>query len=176
MEKISWMSDEEYRLVTEKSVVPTNDLVVLRGREKWEVALFIRRTGYEKGKWCVIGGRQWKGEVATEAIKRQALEMGIGVEVIPPFEPNFPAWVHDDPRQDRTKHSSGSVYPVRIVNGQLMAEGEEYSEFRWFPTDNLPSGDQWAYHHQFEVEKSIEQLRRFGVTQIPTSSGFKPFI
>lgn len=170
MEKISWMSDEEYKLVTEKSVIPTNDLVVLRGGERWEVALFVRKTGYEVGKWCVIGGRQWKGEVAEEAIKRQASEMGVAVAVILPFEPNFPAWVHDDPKQDRTKHSLGSVYPVVIVDGQLMAEGSEYSEFHWFTIDNLPSDNHWAYHHKFEVEKTIEQLKRFGVTHIPANS------
>lgn len=166
MKKISWMSDKDYRLVTERSVVPCNDLVVLRGEEKWEVALFIRKTGYEKGKWCVIGGRQWKGETAAEAIKRQAAEMGVVVEVISPFEPNFPAWIHDDPKQDKTKHSSGSVYPIRIVSGQLMAEGKEYSEFCWLSIDSLPNKNQWAYHHKFEVEKTIAQLRRFGVTRI----------
>lgn len=168
MERIisTWLSNEEYKLVNEKSVIPCNDLVVLRGEKKWEIALFVRKTGYEKGKWCVIGGRQWKGEVAAEAIKRQAVEMGVVVEVIPPFEPNFPAWIHDDPEQDRTKHSSGSVYPVRIVGGQLMEEGLEYSEFRWFPIDSLPDENQWAYHHRFEVEKIITQLRRFGVTRI----------
>lgn len=162
-----WMSEEEYRLVTEKSVIPTHDLVVLReGDDGWEVALFIRKTGYEKGKWCVIGGRQWKGEIAAEAIKRQALEMGIVVEVISPFEPNFPAWIHDDPKQDRTKHSSGSIYPVRIVGGQLMEEGPEYNKYKWFPIDELPDDARWAYHHKLEVLKAIEQLRRFGVSRI----------
>ena len=160
------MSDAEYEMVTEKSVIPCNDLVVLRGKENWEVALFVRKTGYAKGKWCVIGGRQWKGEVAGEAVKRQAKEMGIAVEVIFPFEPNFPAWVHDDPKQDKTKHSSGSVYPVRIVSGEIKQEDVEYTGFKWFPISKLPPDSQWAYHHKFEVEKVIEQLRRFGVTRI----------
>lgn len=164
MENSSWMSEEEYKLVTEKSVVPCNDLIVLRGGEKWEVALFIRKTGYEKGKWCIIGGRQLKGEVATEAIKRQALEMGIQVEVILPFEPNFPAWIHDDPNQDKTKHAAGGVYPVRIISGEIKKEDEEYSKFNWFPIDKLPPENKWAYHHLFEVKKVIEQLRRFRVT------------
>lgn len=162
----SWMSDPEYEFVTEKSAIPCSDLIVLRFKDNWEVALFIRKTGYEKGKWCVIGGRQWKGEIAIEAIRRQATEMGIVVEVIPPFEPNFPAWVHDDPRQDKTKHASTSVYPVKIIAGQLIEEGPEYSGHRWFPIDNLPDESRWAYHHKFEVEKIIAQLRRFGVTRI----------
>lgn len=166
MENSSWMSEEEYKLVTEKSVVPCNDLIVLRGGEKWEVALFIRKTGYEKGKWCVIGGRQWKGEIAAEAIKRQSEEMGIVVEVIPPFEPNFPVWIHDDPGQDKTKHASGSVYPVRIISGEIKQADKEYSEFKWFSIDELPPDDSWAYHHKFEVKKAIEQLRRFGVASI----------
>lgn len=166
MKRNSWLSDEEYKLVTEKSVIPCIDLVVLRGGEKWEVALFVRKTGYEVGKWCVIGGRQWKEEVAGESIKRQALEMGVVVEVIPPFEPNFPAWVHDDPEHDKTKHSSSNVYPVRVIDGEINHEGQEYSEYKWFLADELPDDSSWAYHHKFEVEKTIAQLRRFGVTRI----------
>lgn len=166
METGSWMSDIEYELVTEKSAIPCNDLVVLRFRDRWEVALFIRKIGYERGKWCVIGGRQWRGEIAADAIKRQATEMGVVVEVIHPFGPNFPAWVYDDPRQDETKHASTSIYPVKIIGGQLIEEGSEYSGYKWFPIDELPDDVSWAYHHKLEVVKAIEQLRRFGVTRI----------
>ncbi len=159
------MSDVEYQLVTKKSVIPCVDLVLLRGQELWEVALFIRSTGYEKGKWCIIGGRQQKGEVANDMIKRQVAEMEVEVEVIAPFEPNFPAWQYDDPNQDQTKHATDSVYPVKIVSGEIKNQGKEYAHYQWFAIDQLPT-DNWAYHHKIEVQKAIEQLKKFGVDLI----------
>lgn len=161
MDNNAWMSDEEYKIVTEKSVVPCIDLVILRRNNKGEieVLLLIRKTGYGKGKWCIIGGRYWKGERAREAIDRQAKDLDVKVEVIPPFEPGFPAWAHDDPAQDDTKHPCSMVYPVKIISGQIRDEGEEYKGYKWFSINNLPSGI--AYHHEHEILKAVDQLKRF---------------
>ena len=60
MDKNYWMNEGEYNLVTKKTPIPTIDLVVLRnGYNTLETLLLIRKTGYEAGKWCIIGGRQW---------------------------------------------------------------------------------------------------------------------
>lgn len=157
LEQSIWMSDEEYKVVTEKSVIPCADLVILRGSEKLETLLFIRKTGYEKGKWVLIGGRQYKGETISETIKRQANEVGLVVEVIAPFEPGFPAWINDDPNQDKTKHASSSVYPVQITFGEVKNESSEHSDFNWFSLDELP---EMGYQHKSEVIKAIEQLKK----------------
>ncbi len=161
MDENAWMSEEEYEIVTGKSVVPCIDLVILRknNEKELEVLLLIRKTGYGAGKWCIIGGRQWKRERARELIDRQARDLGIKVEVIPPFEPGFPAWIHDNPNQDKTKHPCNMVYPVKIISGQIREEGEEYKGYKWFPINDLPSGI--AYHHEHEILKAIEQLNRF---------------
>lgn len=162
-----WMSDREYELVTKKSVIPCVDIVILRaGESGWEVALFIRKTGYEKGKWCIIGGRQRKNEISAQAVQRHASEMGVQVKVIPPFEANFPAWQYDDPNQDKTKHSTDSVYPVTISEGEINPEGPEYSKFQWFSIDQLPEDSKWAYHHHKEVQIALNQLKRFGVKSL----------
>lgn len=155
-----WMSEDEYKLVVQKTPIPTIDLVVLRQNGgRWETLLLVRRTGYEAGNWCVIGGRQRLGETAKEGIERQADDLGVRVEIIPPFEANFPAWVHDDPLQDRTKHACTNVYPVRIVEGNVQKEGEEFTASKWFSIDELP---EMAYHGRFEVIKAVEQLKKFG--------------
>ena len=101
------MTSEEYRIVTSKSVVPCVDLVILRKLEEevLETLLLRRKPGYEKGKWCIIGGRQYKGEVLEETINRQAGDLGVTIRIITPFEYNFPAWTNDNPEQDKTKHS-----------------------------------------------------------------------
>ena len=159
MKEKTWMTDKEYGIVTGKSVVPCVDLVILR-RQKGvlETLLLRRKTGYEKGKWCIIGGRQYKGEVAEETINRQAKDLNVKVQIIPPFEYNFPAWVNDNPNQDKTKHPCSMTYPVKIVSGELREEGEEYEGSRWFPVDEIP---EMAYDHRFQVLKTIEQLGKF---------------
>lgn len=156
-----WMTDKEYQLVTERTPIPTVDLVILRerGPEK-DILLLVRKTGYEAGNWCLIGGRQWLGETAKETIKRQAADLDVEVEIIPPFAPNFPAWVHDDPTQDKTKHAITNVYPARIISGTVRQEGEEYKGFRWFRVGQLPSNI--AYHHRQEIQKALEQLNKYG--------------
>lgn len=159
----TWMNDEEYKLVTEKSPIPCVDLVVLKGGGRWETLLLVRSTGYERGKECIIGGRKWKGEIAAETIKRQASDLTVDVEVILPFEPGFPAWVDDNPMQDGTKHPSVEIYPVRIVSGSIRESGDEYSSFKWVPVNQLP---EMAYDHKYKIEIAVSQLKRFGVKSI----------
>lgn len=56
MDKKIWMTDEEYGIVTSKSIVPCIDLVILRKRKGvLETLLLRRKIGYEKDKWCIIG-------------------------------------------------------------------------------------------------------------------------
>ena len=166
MSKDYWITDEEYSLVTKKTTIPTVDLVVLRRNERiLETLLLRRKTGYGRGKWCIIGGRQYKGEISKQTINRQASDLGVRVEVIPPFEPNFPAWINDNPKQDKTKHPCSNTYPVKIISGNVREEGEEYKGYKWFPVDKLP--DEIAYGHRFQILKTLEQLKKFnGLNEI----------
>lgn len=158
---LSWMTDEEYKLVTQKTPIPTVDMVVLRKNKNiLETLLLIRKTGYEKGKWCIIGGRIFKGETLQEAINRHVSDLEVQVSIIPPFSPDFPTWVDSNPDQDKTKHSITHVYPVTIIRGNVREEGEEYSGFKWFPADQLPK---MAYGHKQEVLTTIERMNNFGV-------------
>lgn len=163
-----WMTDKEYESVTSKTPIPCVDLVILRKSEGKiiEVLLLVRKTGYAKGKWCIIGGRQWKEEIVEETIHRQADDLGIKVKIIPPFESNFPAWVNDNPLQDKTKHPCTSTYPVKIISGNMREEGEEYKGYKWFPVDRLP--DEMAYSgHRFQILRTLEQLKKFnGLNEI----------
>ncbi len=153
------MSDSEYKLVTSKTPIPTVDLVVLRKRKTvLETLLLIRKTGYAKGEWCIIGGRQWINEKLSDTIKRQAKDLGVQVEIIHPFSPNFPSWIDDNPLQDKTKHSCSHVYPVKIVSGKVRKEGEEFTGFKWFSINNLPK---LAYDHKIEIQKTIKQVKKF---------------
>ncbi len=155
-----WMTEEEYKLVTEKTPIPTVDLVILRQSQNknLETLLIRRKTGYEKGKWCIIGGRQWKNETLMETIERQAADLEIKVEIMKPFDPNFPALVNDHPNQDETKQPTCIVYPVIITEGSVRDEGEEYKGYQWFPVNELP--EEIAYDHRFEITQTLERVEK----------------
>lgn len=151
------MTDDEYKFVTGITPVPCVDLVILRGdKTHREVLLLVRRTGYEKGKWCIIGGRVWIGETIDKAIDRQAGYLGIQVAILSPYAPGFPVWINGNPAQDKTKHSMTSVYPVTIVGGTLREKGEEFSGIRWFPVNALP--ENIAFDHRQEITETLNRL------------------
>lgn len=156
--KTFWMSKEEYDLVIKKTPIPCVNLVILRkNTNKWEVLLLVRKTGYAKGNWCIIGGGVGLGESVDEAIQRHVSDLGIRVKIISPFNPNFPVFVDDRDTQDKTKHPICLVFPVKIISGQIREEGEEYKGYKWFPADNLPI---IAYGQKLQIQKTLEQLKR----------------
>lgn len=155
--KSFWMSDDEYELVTQKTPMPTVNLVILRKtKNSWELLLLIRKTGYAKGDWCMIGGRVWKGETLQAAIQRQANDLAVKVKILSPFNPNFPSFIDDRNNQDETKHPISLIYPAEIISGQVREEGEEYKGFKWFPINKLPK---IAYGQKLQIKKTIERLK-----------------
>ncbi len=152
----NWMSDEEYQLVTSLTPIPTVNLVILRGeKKKREVLLIVRKTGYAKGSWCMIGGRVFIGETLEDAIQRHAMDLAIRVRILSPFSPNFPSYIDDRDDQDKTKHPCSIIYPAEIVSGKVRAEGEEYKGYKWFALDKLPK---IAYGQKLQIKKTIEKL------------------
>ena len=155
-----WMSDEEYLFVTKKTPIPTVNLVILRKvGNNWKILLLIRKTGYAKGQWCIIGGRVYVGESIKEAIDRQASDLEVKVKIIPPFNSNFPSFIDDQENQDKTKSPLSFVYPAEIVSGEVREEGEEYKGYKWLSIDKLP---EIGYGQKLQIEKTIEQLKKIG--------------
>lgn len=156
--KSVWMSEQEYHLVTQKTPIPTVNLVILRKKGGlWEVLLLIRKTGYAKGRWCMIGGRVWRRETLKKAIDRQIADLGVKINILSPFNPNFPSFIDDRNNQDKTKHPISIVYPAEIISGKVREEGGEYKGFKWFPINNLPK---IAYGQKLQIQKTLEQLKR----------------
>lgn len=108
-----YMSDEEYLLITQKTPIPTVNLVILdRSRNPWQVLLLVRKTGYAKGSWCIIGGRIRIDESLSKALKRQVEDLKVKVRIVPPFNPNFPSFIDDRKKQDETKSPRAFKKPV----------------------------------------------------------------
>lgn len=155
-EKSTWLDEQEYQLITKKTPIPTVNLVIIRQNAGcWEILLLVRKTGYAKGSWCMIGGRVWIKETLKQAIQRHVSDLGVKVKVMPPFNPNFPSLIDDRNNQDKTKHPISLIYPAQIISGNVRNEGEEYKGFKWFPIDKLP---RIAYGQKLQIKKTIEKL------------------
>lgn len=154
-----WLTGLEYKSITKKVPIPTVDLVILRKVAKyWEVLLLVRKTGYAKGQWCVIGGRVRIDETLKDTMKRQTEDLGVDIKIFPPFDYNFPAILNDHPNQDKTKQPLCAVYPAKIIKGKVKEEGDEYTRYKWFPINKLPK---LAYDHEFEVKETFKRLQKF---------------
>lgn len=155
--KSAWLNEQEYQLITGKTPIPTVNLVIVRQNACcWEILLLVRKTGYAKGSWCMIGGRVRIGESLKQAIERHAKDLKVKVEIIAPFGPNFPAFIDDRNTQDETKHPISMIYPANIISGKVRNEGEEYKGYKWFPIDKLP---EIAYGQKLQIKKTIEKLK-----------------
>lgn len=153
----NWMNDEDYTLVTGLTPIPTVNLVILRRNSNVpEVLLIIRKTGYAKGQWCIIGGRVRIRETLAQAIKRHAKDLAVKVKIIPPFNPNFPSFIDDRRNQDKTKQPISLVYPAKIILGNIREEGEEYRGYKWFPVNRLP---EIAYGQSLQIKKTLKHLQ-----------------
>tara|TARA_Y100000310_G_scaffold344151_2_gene455403 strand:+ start:1442 stop:1918 length:477 start_codon:yes stop_codon:yes gene_type:complete len=158
MNKKYWMSQKEYEFVISKTPIPCVDIIPLRGEKGIREFLLVKRkTGYSKGNWCFIGGRQWIGETLKDTLDRQAKELGVKVEVMPPFNSNFPAFIDDGPKQDKTKQACTHMYPVKIISGKLKKEGEEFEEVKWFSVNGLPKN--MGYNRKELISKMYKILK-----------------
>lgn len=152
--KPTWLNEQEYYLITKKTPIPTVNLVILKqNKNRWEILLLVRKTGYAKGRWCMIGGRVRIDESLKQAINRQASDLKVKVKIISPFNLNFPAFIDDRNTQDKTKHPISLVYPAVITSGKVREEGEEYKGYKWFPINKLPK---IAYGQKLQIKKLLK--------------------
>jgi len=152
-----WLNEQEYQCVIKRTPIPTVNLVIIRQNSNgWEILLLVRKTGYAKGSWCMIGGRVRIGESLKQAIARHAKDLNVKVEIIDPFKSNFPVFIDDRNTQDETKHPISMIYPVKIVSGKVRDEGAEYKGYKWFPIDKLPK---IAYGQKLQIKKTMEKLK-----------------
>lgn len=164
----SRIPEDIYQKITAFTPIPCVDLVVLRkGSEGVEVLLIERKIHPEKGKWCLIGGRVIGGrEVAPEglsgAIKRQAqIELGVEVEIIPPWDEHHPAVLFDRPDADPAKYPIIAVYPAKLKGLDEIKEGPESAQHEWFDIKNLPK--EIGFTHREEIEAVLEEMKKLNL-------------
>ena len=158
----SWMPDAIYETVLRWAPLPHVDLVFLRKNPKgdWETLVFDRDNEPFKGTVSLIGGRQFKAERLLKTIARQAAQVGYRVQIIEPFNSEFPAYVDSDLKQAPNKQATTIGYPVKIVGKIFGMESDEVSNPRWVSVNNLP--ENIISNHKRKILKVVDKLEKFG--------------
>ena len=107
----------------------TVDAIIVRD----EKILLIKR-GHEpyRGYWALPGGFVEGSETVEEAIKREVLEeTSLDVEI------KKLVGVYSEPNRDPRGHSISIAYVCEIKGGRER-HGDDASDVRWFPVENIP--------------------------------------
>ena len=122
----------------------TVDGIVIKNNQ---ILLIKRKKEPFKGKWALPGGFVNYGERVEDAVVREVMEeTGLTTSISSLFG------VYSDPDRDPRGHTVSVVYILEPVNGEPKG-GDDASEARYFPLENLP---ELAFDHS----KIISDYRR----------------
>ena len=117
-----------YKQVLKHMPVATVDFVIVHGGA---FLLGIRKNKPAKGQWWVPGGRIWKGETQSVAIKRKLEEetgmSAASVKFVGVFDAMFPDSMFGTPT-----HSITLLYRVTPTSISSFRPDFQHGELKWF--------------------------------------------
>lgn len=132
----TWLSEEDYRKMLRAMPVVSVDLVV--HDEAGCILLGKRNNRPAAGSWFVPGGRLFKGENITSAVKRiSTQELGKEMNhelVLGVYHQRYPDNFADD-----SFNSHYITFPVSIVapKSLKLCNDEQHEELRWWSVEDL---------------------------------------
>ncbi len=137
-----YISDEEYSIILEKSIISAVDAVIYN--DKGQIFLARRTQEPCKGEWWIPGGRQNKGELPEDAVIRKIKkETGLDIKV--------KKLIHtDDVIFDETAFpdvKTGVHYVARVYLAELEDPSQEVT------LDNTQQESRWIDRGWFEENR-----------------------
>lgn len=163
----SYLSDEDYKLVTNAVPIICVDILPVRKDEngQWNIGVILRATGSQAGKLTILGGRIYHGEFIEEAIERH-LNTDLNVtsfEYLDKISDDKPFLVQqythtessDSDRHgfDPTKHALALTYLVKI--NEEPKPVNEASEFHWVSDIDQK---EFGFNQQVVVKRALDYL------------------
>ncbi len=135
-----------------RAALTTDSVVFCYERKQLQVLLIRRGLAPYLGKWALPGGFLEQGETVEQCAMRE-LEEETGVKDI--YLQQF--HVFSDPRRDPREQvvTTAFIALVRKNECTLLA-GDDASDARWFPCDNLPP---LAFDHQEIISHALRFLQ-----------------
>lgn len=163
----NWLAADDWKWAQDTLPILCVDVVPVvvgrDGRTVERVGLIHRDTPHQGLRWCIVGGRLWRGESLAQGATRQLREtLGLDVafaslddrqpEHIVQYFPSHRADGLYDPRQ----HAVTANFVVPIVGGEVDAGGEALS-FHWYPVNQLPEPKAWGFRQDEIVAACLKR-------------------
>ena len=168
--KSIWIPDKEWKNIQKTIPIICVDIIPIRNLKKnlkkidFEVGLILRRSPVIK-KWCFVGGRVLRGEIITDAIRRQLNET---------LGPNLKYKLNEDPQPfyvaqyftkknsyygfDPRQHAIGLTYILNI-EGEIMPCAEAL-DFKWFNCYKIPDSIEFGFQQDIILAKVLELIEQ----------------
>lgn len=132
--------------------VTTGCLVIKNGK----ILLAKRSEGLlEAGKWCLLGGYVNRDETTSDAATRETLEeSGWSIDNLQLLR------INDNPNRPHEDRQNIDFVYIADARKEIGEKDWESEEVRWFPLDNLPSGDEIAFDHLDSIELYKKYLEK----------------
>lgn len=163
-----WFPPEEWdRLQAVLPIVCVDLLPVRFGRRGTRtiveaVGLILREVPHRGQRWCLIGGRVYRGESLDQAIRRHVREtLGASLKLLSPVrQPLYAAEYSPTGKRpfllDTRRHSVALTYAI-TVHGVIKPAGEAL-EFEWYETKRLPSPQHFGFGQDHVVNACLKML------------------
>ena len=145
---MAFISDEQYKLVTDSVPMVCVDVIPVRQRPHgWQIGIITRATGAEVGKYALLGGRVYHNELLDDAIARHiktgwnlsSYSLWPGNSIEHPFY--IQQYLHDSAARlplgfDPSKHSVAMTYLIELT-GEPQPSNEARA-FHWITLAEIP--------------------------------------
>ena len=153
MEKVRWISSEDWEKIVDQMPIVSVDLLILVGDG---ILLGKRENQPAKGHWFVPGGRLHKGEELTDAVNRiSSEELNIEVEILDSLGAHEHFYETSDVSTSTGKHYIANSFLVEPLSSNFEADSQ-HSQFQVFtsPPENV-------HDYVLRYTDSVEQLPNF---------------
>ena len=127
-------------------ISPAMMCLVTRGKE----ILLARNVNFPAGRFSALAGFLEAGESAEDAVHREVGEE-VGIEVSKPVYFASQSWPFP--------HSLMIAYTAEYLRGELIPNGHEIAEAKWFRADNLPQLPPRMSISRALIDHTLQKLR-----------------
>jgi len=149
---VGMLPKKVYSRIHSSMPIPGIDLMIYSGADtrNEEILIGLRKNEPGKGKWCIPGGRIFKGETVERAIHRIADDEANVICKSPILVGNWQYMSNADPfGHGRGTHTFTLVYAIRFVNFIKTKQSNiesQHDRMEWF---NIGNPHDW-YEHRME--------------------------
>jgi NAD+ diphosphatase len=139
------------KLVFYPRISPVMMALVYRRNDKGSELLLTRKAGYAEGRYTVVAGFVEAGESLEQCLAREVKEE-VGVDIRNPRYFGSQPWPFPN--------SLVMAFSAEWAGGEVVPDGTELEEARWFSIDALPDLPEAVHISRLLIDDTLAHLRK----------------